>query len=296
LRNARQASVRWDENAASRFTNRRPRRPSSWRPASLLLRVDGYLEQQRRPCDCLGDKPEADTALLRTTAGLSNRAVTWATTWRLLQRHSGHEVAAQATAQMDDNEVRLVVRRSLPLSRTTRRVMSRVRPSDSFCSGPAARRSGSRDCTTPSATNQKRTPPCYGLPRLVQPSGDLGDDLASAPAAIEKSRRPERRRPLPPRSCLQPCGIVASGPAEPVSARRRCSWCSGAGLLICVRLCTGAAADPCRAEIRQRRSTPKIGCADGPRCPYSPSETPVQPDLEGRGRPPSRPAGADRGA
>src|SRR5664280_1239413 len=30
------------------------------------------------------------------------------------------------------------------------------------------------------ATNQKRTPPCYGLPRLVQPSSDSGDDLASA--------------------------------------------------------------------------------------------------------------------
>jgi hypothetical protein len=41
------------------FTNRRPRRPSSWWPASLLLRVDGYLEQQRRPCDCLGDNAEA---------------------------------------------------------------------------------------------------------------------------------------------------------------------------------------------------------------------------------------------
>jgi hypothetical protein len=37
------------------------------------------------------------------------------------------------------------------------------------------------------ATNQKRTPPCFGLPRLVQPSGDLGDDLASAPAAKQLS-------------------------------------------------------------------------------------------------------------
>jgi hypothetical protein len=54
---------------------------------------------------------------------------------------------------------------------------------------------GSLDFVAALATNQKRTPFCYGLPRLVQPSGDLGDDLASAPAANQPSR-PQRRRPL----------------------------------------------------------------------------------------------------
>ena len=54
---------------------------------------------------------------------------------------------------------------------------------------------GSLDFVAALATNQKRTPPCYGLPRLVQPSGDLGDDrrllqrqtslpAAAAPAAL----------------------------------------------------------------------------------------------------------------
>ena len=53
---------------------------------------------------------------------------------------------------------------------------------------PDRAKSSSLAKSAASATNQKRTPPCYGLPRLVQPSGDLGDALASAPAANRQSR------------------------------------------------------------------------------------------------------------
>jgi hypothetical protein len=93
------------------------------------------------------------------------------------------------------------------------------------------------------ATNQKRTPPCYGLPRLVQPSGDLGDDLTSAPAAkgppadlaswapllcVGTNPAPHRTpwhlpvarlRPCPPHRGLRArcCGADAAGP---VAARR----------------------------------------------------------------------------
>jgi hypothetical protein len=76
---------------------------------------------------------------------------------RPLRRSSRHEVAAQATAQMDDNEVRLVVRRSLPLPRTTSHVAAVRWTTIRFSFGRSKTQSSSRAGVTASATEQKRT-------------------------------------------------------------------------------------------------------------------------------------------
>src|ERR1035437_224294 len=49
-------------------TNQRAPPPRDWGLPLLLLRAGGELKQLRRRRGCWGDKPEADTALLRTTA------------------------------------------------------------------------------------------------------------------------------------------------------------------------------------------------------------------------------------
>jgi hypothetical protein len=111
------------------------------------------------------------------------------------------------------------------LSRTTRRVIGGPGRRSGFCSGPTTKRSSSTDLVAAGATNQKRTPPCYGLPRLVQPSGDLGDDLASGPAAKRLCPHAAPAAPLTRKQRRPRSGQSFAGAANRVSPANRRDAC-----------------------------------------------------------------------